>query len=295
MKLVENSGIPILMAIIGSNTHIEVKEQSIWCLGNIAGDNTKFRNALLDNDLLPMVCDLVDRAPPSTSFVRNAVWTLSNLCKGKPAPDFEKVKRVIPTFAKVINETEATEILNDICWTLSYLTDDGGDDRILVFLQCNIVPRLVVLLRHSELIIAVPCLRTLGNILTAKDDYAQAAIDCGVLEAFTHLLDHPKKAIRKEICWSISNVTAGNSQQIQHCINIGLIDKIIGLISSSTMDMKQEAVWCLSNSTAQASPEQIRLMAEKGIIQAIASVLECHDERTLIVALEGLNFIMKAG
>ena len=172
MKLVENSGIPILMAIISSNTHIEVKEQSIWCLGNIAGDNTKFRNALLDNDLLPMVCDLVDRAPPSTSFVRNAVWTLSNLCKGKPAPDFEKVKRVIPTFAKVINETEATEILNDICWTLSYLTDDGGDDRILVFLQCNIVPRLVVLLRHSELIIAVPCLRTLGNILTAKDDYA---------------------------------------------------------------------------------------------------------------------------
>ncbi len=61
------------------------------------------------------------------------------------------------------------------------------------------------------MIIAVPCLRTLGNILTAADEYAQAAIDCGVLEAFTQLLDHPKKAIRKEICWSISNVTAGNS------------------------------------------------------------------------------------
>jgi hypothetical protein len=35
------------------------------------------------------------------------------------------------------------------------------------------------------MIIAVPCLRTLGNILTAKDEYAQAAIDFGVLDAFT--------------------------------------------------------------------------------------------------------------
>lgn len=172
MKLIENNAIPILMAIISSSTHIEVKEQSIWCLGNVAGDNTRFRDALLDNDLLPKICELVDRAPASTSFVRNAVWTLSNLCKGKPAPDFEKVKRVIPTFAKVLNETEASEILNDICWTLSYLTDDGGDDRVLIFLQSNIVVRLVALMRHQDLIIAVPCLRTLGNILTAKDEYA---------------------------------------------------------------------------------------------------------------------------
>jgi len=62
------------------------------------------------------------------------------------------------------------------------------------------------------MIIAVPALRTLGNILTARDEYAQVAINCNVLEAFTQLLDHPKKAIRKEICWSISNVTAGNPQ-----------------------------------------------------------------------------------
>lgn len=110
-----------------------------------------------------------------------------------------------------MSETDVTEILNDICWTLSYITDEGGDERILVFLQSNIVPRLCQLLRHDAMIIAVPCLRTLGNILTARDEYAQAAIDVGVLDAFTQLLDHPKKAIRKEICWSISNVTAGSA------------------------------------------------------------------------------------
>ena len=115
------------------------------------------------------------------------------------------------------------------------------------------------------MIIAVPALRTLGNILTARDEYAQSAIDCGVLEAFTALLDHPKKAIRKEICWSISNVTAGNSDQIQHCLDIGLIDKIISIMASASLDLRSEAVWCLSNSTAQATPEQIKALVEKGI------------------------------
>ena len=66
--------------------------------------------------------------------MRNAVWTVANLCKGKPTPDFEKVQRAISTFAKVINETNLQEILNDIVWTLSYITDEGGDERILVFL-----------------------------------------------------------------------------------------------------------------------------------------------------------------
>jgi len=200
----------VLISIMDSPTHIEVKEQTIWCLGNISGDNTRFRDALLDLGVLHKICELVDCAAPNTSFVRNAIWTLANLCKGKPPAAFEKVERAIPTFAKVLAETDTQEILNDICWTLSYITDEGGDDRILVFLQCNMVPRLCQLLRHQAMIIAVPCLRTLGNILTARDDYAQHAIDCGVLESFTELLDHPKKAIRKEICWSISNVTAGN-------------------------------------------------------------------------------------
>ena len=125
--------------------------------------------------------------------------------------DFKYLKRSIPSLTKVLIENDSDEILTDIAWAFSYASDEGGDERIKEFLDCNAVPRLIQLLGHHNITIAVPCLRTLGNILTGSDELAQRAIEAGVLEEFSKLLDHPKRAVRKEICWSISNVTAGNS------------------------------------------------------------------------------------
>ena len=173
------------------------------------------------------ISDLVDQAPPGSSFTRNASWTLANFCKGRPMADFKYLKRSIPSLTKVLIENDSDEILTDIAWAFSYASDEGGDERIKEFLDCNAVPRLIQLLGHHNITIAVPCLRTLGNILTGSDELAQRAIEAGVLEEFSKLLDHPKRAVRKEICWSISNVTAGNPTQIQKCIDIGLIDNLI--------------------------------------------------------------------
>ena len=60
LKLIENAAIPVLINITNSNTHIEVKEQTIWCLGNISGDNYRFRDAILDQNIFSTICDLVD-------------------------------------------------------------------------------------------------------------------------------------------------------------------------------------------------------------------------------------------
>lgn len=64
---------------------------------------------------------------------------------------------------------------------------------------------------------------------------------------------------------------------------------------TQSLDIKQEAVWCLSNATAHATPQQIKSMADKGIIRAIGSVFDSKEPRFLIVALEGINFILKCG
>jgi importin subunit alpha-1 len=60
--------------------------------------------------------------------VRNASWTLSNFWRGRPAPDFSKVKRAIPSLSKVLMEKDLEDILIDVYWAMSYLSDGGKID-----------------------------------------------------------------------------------------------------------------------------------------------------------------------
>jgi importin subunit alpha-6/7 len=194
----------------------------------------------------------------------------------------------------VLIENDVDDILIDVCWAMSYLSD-GGEDRIPLIMETGVMPRLVQLLQHPNIAVSVPCLRSIGNIVTGTDDQTQAVINSGALDALNNIIYHKKKTVRKEVCWSLSNITAGNAQQIQVCMDLGLIDKLINVLMNDDQEIKKEAVWAVSNCTAGATFEQFVQLVSKGILQALTSVLRMKEARILAVALEGIENILKSG
>jgi importin subunit alpha-6/7 len=251
MTLLEKGTVKALVNLLKSPS-IDVVEQAIWGLGNIAGDSHKIRDNVINENAIQPIADILDRSVPGSSLVRNASWTLSNLCRGRPAPEFFKVARALSSLAKVLIENDVEDILVDVCWAMSYLSD-GGEDRIPFILQTGVLPRLVQLLRHPNIAISVPCLRTIGNIVTGTDEQTQMVIEAGALDALNELIFNKKKTVRKEVCWTLSNITAGSSDQIQQCIDLGIVDKLIQILQQDDSEIKKEAVWAVSNCTASAS------------------------------------------
>ena len=262
-------------------------------MGNIAGDSTGYRNKVLEAGALwPLLEQL--RESSKLSMLRNATWTLSNFCRGKPGPDFELIRNALPALARHIHSTDE-EILTDACWALSYLSD-GPNDKIDKVIQAGVCRRLVELLMHPAPNVLVPALRTVGNIVTGDDMQTQVIINCGALSCLLHLVtSNQKKSIKKETCWTLSNITAGTKEQIQAVIDANIIPPLVQLLSYAEFDIKKEAAWALSNATSGGMPHQIKFLVTCGCIKPLCDLLTCSDARIIIVALEGLENILKVG
>lgn len=139
----------------------------------------------------------------------------------------------------------------------------------------------------------MPALRTLGNVITGDDSQTQYAIDAGIIPALGFLLDAQHDSARKEAAWAISNITAGTSPQIQAVIDGKLMEKIIYRAANDTFDIRRECIWAISNALSGASTEQVKIMISMGATQALCSILNVNDARTLAITLEGIENLLK--
>eukprot|EP00931_Biecheleriopsis_adriatica_P015911 TRINITY_DN1190_c0_g1_i1.p1 TRINITY_DN1190_c0_g1~~TRINITY_DN1190_c0_g1_i1.p1 ORF type:complete len:534 (+),score=132.55 TRINITY_DN1190_c0_g1_i1:68-1669(+) len=289
--VVEHGALPIFVQLLQSPSE-DVVEQAVWALGNIAGDSPNFRDLVLQSGGLGPITALL-RKTEKTSVMRNATWTLSNLCRGKPPPPFEWVSPALGCLAWLITNSDV-EVLTDACWAISYLSD-GPNERISAVLEAGVCQRLVELLTHQSALVQTPALRAVGNIATGDDKQTQFVIQCGALQCLLGLLQHTKKSIRKESCWTISNITAGNREQIQAVIDNGLLVPVIELLRTADFDVKKEAAWAISNATSGGSPQQIEYLVQIGCIQPLVDILSISDPKIIGVALEALDNILKFG
>jgi importin subunit alpha-1 len=115
MLVVKSGAVPKFIQLFSSASK-EVREQVLWAMGNIAGDGPRLRDMCIDLGLVEAVTGMM-QADSSLSLLRTATWTLANLCRGRPAPDFVRVTPIIPYIAQLINH---------------------DDEQVCVFVRCLI-------------------------------------------------------------------------------------------------------------------------------------------------------------
>ncbi|WFC98602.1 Importin alpha subunit (Karyopherin alpha subunit) (Serine-rich RNA polymerase I suppressor protein) [Malassezia yamatoensis] len=294
-QVVINCGaVPIFVELLSSPV-LDVREQAVWALGNIAGDSTKCRDYVLQQGAMRSLLELLSE-DHKVSMLRNATWTLSNLCRGKnPQPSWEYVSPALPTLTKLVYAMD-DEILIDACWAISYLSD-GANEKIQAVIESGVCRRLVDLLMHPSTSVQTPALRSVGNIVTGDDMQTQVIVASGALTPLLSLLSSPKDGIKKEACWTISNITAGSSNQIQAVIDANIIPPLVHILGHADFKTKKEACWAISNATSGGlqQPQQIRYLVSQGCIKPLCDLLKCMDNKIIQVALDGLENILKIG
>uniref|UniRef100_A0A0D6R710 Importin subunit alpha n=1 Tax=Araucaria cunninghamii TaxID=56994 RepID=A0A0D6R710_ARACU len=290
--VIDHGALPLFVHLISSPSD-DVREQAVWALGNIAGDNSIFRDLVLSHGALMALLANMNKES-RLSMLRNSTWALSNFCRGRPHPSFDQIKPALSAVKWLIHFNDA-EVLTDVCWTLSYLSD-GTNDKIQAVIDTGICCRLMEILLHPSDNVLFPALRTVGNIVSGEDVQTQVMIDYQVLPRILSILETSyRKSIKREVCWTISNITAGNKNQIQAVIDANIIPRLVQLLTTAEFDVKKEAAWAISNTTSGGSPKQIKYLVSQGCIKPLCDLLDSPNPQIVMVCLEALENILQVG
>ena len=228
---------------------------------------------------------------------------MSNLCRFKnPPPKFDpdELDRIVRVCGVLLCSPDE-EILSDVCWALSYFTDDTSPthEQISRVIEGDISPsiieKLVEYLDYNLNTVQTPALRAIGNILAGEESHAQAVLDDPrALLCLKKLLSHDRSSIVKETCWALSNISAGTQQQLQSLIQANFFPIILQMYYTvGVYDIKKEIGFIFSNATTGGVEQVEYLMENMPMFEIFLEFLEGEDEGSIEGCLEGIENILK--
>jgi len=272
---------------------MEVVDQCIWAFGNIVGDGSLARDMVLyETAVLQKILPLA--RSDNFSIRRNVAWTISNFFRFKPRPSVDMAKAVIPVVVEALQHETDEEALVDLCWAVSYLSEDNdtGYPRIQALLDMEVAPLLVQHLQSPQQRLRVPCLRSLGNLITGTDTQTDIVLASGLIPAMYPLLSTSNVNMRKEVCWIVSNVMAGTTSQKMMIIGpecpVKFLDALVQLLETDASDVCKEIWWVIANgSMGKEIPKEL-LIPEKTVPALSRSIDRFPTNSKISIAVIGL-------
>lgn len=317
--VVQAGGVKSLTLLLQVNDE-ELQDQAVWALGNIAGDCEETRDAVIKEGaaaiIIAMIQRFLDQPRVNMHLLKNAVWALSNMNRGRnPPPSIRHMELSLGALVRLVRVEEA-DVMADAYWALSYICDAGeacvdmvigtgvveeGVKRLTMYLDTPHGTHEFQAIRNLTI---SPIVRMLGNIITYEDKHTTYVLNLGLLPILRSLISfklEAKRAIRlkKEICWVLSNVTAGTPEQIDLAIENGFLEILVAALKNSDQLTKIEACWALCHASMHVKTHlhQAREVWKAGAIPAFARFLPTakNDSKIVAVILECLYHLLECG
>jgi importin subunit alpha-1 len=126
---IEAGAVPILIRLL-SSTNEGIKSGAALILGNLVSDkDVKYRDAVLQAGAIPALVQAAENR-----ICDRIAFAISNLCHGKPFPDFEVIRPALPLLRRCL-DSQNVEVVRYSCLSYTALPDGL---KILLMLSLKI-------------------------------------------------------------------------------------------------------------------------------------------------------------
>ncbi|KAG7364700.1 Armadillo-type fold [Nitzschia inconspicua] len=247
--LAEGAAGPLVNLIVHDSP--DVREQSMWCLGNIAGDGVEARDEILRHSPFPHLKRNLEK-PSTLSLLQNCLWCISNLCRGDPSPDRSMTDPIVYELAitmdKLLGVSDNDEALNDLLWAFSYLSR-GDEATINHVMGTGIHFKLITLIKKKRpKVLMAPIVRILGNFVGGNDNQTDCVISAGLFDCIPILLASTSANVRKETCWMLSNIARGSPEQASQLLKQRqIMESLVDRASHDWWVVRTEAIYVITS------------------------------------------------
>jgi len=108
-KLVEKNGIDVLIDQFDET--VEIVEQVLWALGNMAVDNSYNRDMIIAKNGISLICKFLVKMLNegiNAKIINLISWVLSSLCRGQPLPNFYDVSEAVIMLCEMLGKRMIT-------------------------------------------------------------------------------------------------------------------------------------------------------------------------------------------
>jgi hypothetical protein len=195
---VDAGAVAALVALLRDAPTVQLKEQAVWCLANIAGEGVHVGRVAHSGVLAALEADYVRNNGEawSRNFAQHTGWLLCNLLRDKDGGPVEEqllwsLTAVVGFLLKVTDDDETT--LAHAAWALQRLAEVRGDVNMRIVMRhpdgvltVEGLGRLATLMYHTNPKISSPLRYVLRKALSCMGD--DVLLFSAMLSRLTHLL-----------------------------------------------------------------------------------------------------------
>eukprot|EP01084_Bolivina_argentea_P139001 244581_1 len=280
--IIDIGSVPLFVNMIKSTSYL-VQEQSIWALGNIAGENLNSRNLVLDNDILQHFVSICKNYLQLTDdnqgicVLRNIAWVLSNLSGKDERPRWKYIEQIMECLFYLL-KTNDTETLwrcgEAFDMLVNYITGDY-DMLIAATKNMGFITVFINLLDNKSLEVQHSMLNSINNILVKTDMITEHVINCGILKKLHFLLKTDMNTFSEKIviCYIISNIIV-DSTKAEQVIQANIFPLLIDILQNGDHRIADEALWAIGNAIVRGSNKEISYLVNLNALSAICAYLK---------------------